>query len=63
MRTKMYMTVFMTVFSLLAACSNAGPEENNGQPPVTPSEPPVELGDFVQIGSRTFTMSSPAEER
>lgn len=59
----MYMTVFMTLFSLLAACSNAGPEENNGQPPVTPSEPPVELGDFVQIGSGTFTMGSPAEER
>ena len=46
---------------------SAGMEPNikkdRKHPPVAPSDPPVEQGDFVQINGGSFTMGSPEDER
>lgn len=46
---------------LLTDCSKAQSEDEQKQLP--PSDPPVEQGDFIQIGGGTFMMGSPADER
>ena len=48
---------------MLSACSEAHIDKEPEQPPVTPSDPPVEQGDFVQINGGSFTMGSPEDER
>lgn len=48
---------------MFAACSEAHTENGPGQPPVIPTDPPLERGDFVQINGDSFTMGSPEDER
>lgn len=48
---------------MFAACSEAHTENEPEQPPVTPVDPLVEQGDFIQINRGTFTMGSPENER
>lgn len=48
---------------MFAACSEAHTENEPGQPPVIPTDPPLERGDFVQINGDSFTMGSPEDER
>lgn len=58
------MTYILTAgLLMLSACSEAHINEEPEQPPVTPSDPPVEQGDFVQINGGSFTMGSPEDER
>lgn len=63
MKLKQYAMTLSIVFAFLTAfgCSQQGDEIN--RPPVTPPQPPVEQGEFIQIAGGTFTMGSPSEER
>lgn len=63
MKTHKYTMIFAAALSLATACGSTQPGEELEQPPVTPSLPPVEQGDFIQIAGGTFTMGSPSDER
>lgn len=63
MGTKRYLILLTGVFCFLSACGSSEPGNDPEQPPVTPPQPPVEQGDFVQISAGTFTMGSPVDER
>lgn len=63
MKTHKYTMIFTAALSLVTACGSTQPGEDLEQPPVTPSLPPVEQGNFIQIAGGTFTMGSPSDER